>query len=57
MEAYTFMKMVEYAFCPCFFIIYVIISDDYRTIKSMIKHTSSTSQVQVMKSSKINTDE
>ena len=55
MEAGTIMKMVEDAFCHHFFIIDVIVSDDYSTMRSVPKHQSI--GVQVLKSTKGKIDE
>ena len=54
MEAYSILKMVDYAFYNRFFIVDVIVSDDERTIRAGIKHPSIGVRDQVMKTSKEN---
>ena len=46
------MKMVEDAFYNRFFIIDVIVSDDNRTMRDVLKHPSKVSRGQVLKSPK-----
>ena len=40
MEADAILKMVKYAFHHCCFIIGVILSDNYRIMKAMLKYPS-----------------
>ena len=51
MEADAIMKMVEYASSHICFIIGVIVSDYYSTIRAVINNTSTGPQGQVLKSS------
>ena len=57
MEASEILNMVEDALYSCFFIIYVIVSNDNITIQAVLKHTSKGDQGQVMKLSKLKIDE
>ena len=50
MEASAILKMVEDAFCNCFFIIDVIVSDDDSTMRAVINHPYKGTQGQVLKS-------
>ena len=57
MEASAILKMVEDALYNRFFIINVIVRDNYITMRAVIKHTSIGVRGQVMKSSKGKLDE
>ena len=57
MEASEILNMVEDALYSCFFIIYVIVSNDNITIQAVLKHTSKGDQGQVLKLSKLKIDE
>ena len=57
MEAYSILKMVDYAFYNRFFTVDVIVSDDESTIRAGIKHPSIGVRDQVMKTSKGKFDE
>ena len=57
MEASAIVKMVEYAFYNCFFIINDIVGDGDSTMQDVIKHPSKCSQGQVLKASKGKLDE
>ena len=57
MEASAILKMVEDAFYNRFFIIDVIVSNDDRTMRAVLKHPSKGAQGQVLKSSKGKLDE
>ena len=52
MEASAILKMVKDAFYNCFFIIYIIVSDDDSTMRAVLKHPSKGSRGQFLKSSK-----
>ena len=52
MEASVILKMVEDDFYNGFFIIDVIVSDDERTMRAVLKHPSKGARDQVLKSSK-----
>ena len=52
MEASAILKMVEDAFLNRFFVIDIIVSDDDRTMRAMLKNPSKVARVQVLKSSK-----
>ena len=54
MEADTILKMVENAFWRCYFIVDVIVSNDYIIMQAVLKHTSRDARVQVLNSSKGN---
>ena len=56
MKAAEILKMVEDAFRDHCFIIDVIVSDNDRTMRSMLKHTLIGSQVRVLESFKGNLD-
>ena len=57
MEASVILKIVEDAFYNCFFIIYVIISNNDSKMQAVLKHPSKGAQGQVLKSSKGKLDE
>ena len=52
MEASAILKMVEDAFYNRFFIIDVIVSDDYRTMRAVLKHPSKGARGQFLNSPK-----
>ena len=52
MEASVILKMVENAFLNCFFVIDIIVSDNDRTMRAVLKHPSKGARGQVLKSSK-----
>ena len=54
MEADKILRLVEYELCHRCFIIDIIVSDNESTTKSMIKHTSRVTCVQVIKIPKEN---
>ena len=51
------MKMVEYAFCHCCFIIDIVVSDNDITIRAVTKNISRGARGKVLKSSKGKLDE
>ena len=57
MEASAILKMVEDAFLNRFFIIDVIVSDDDRTMRAVLKHPSTGVRGQVLKTYKGKLDE
>ena len=57
MEASAILKLAEDALYNLFFIIDVIVSDDYRTMRAVLNHPSKGAQGQVLKSSKGKLDE
>ena len=57
MEASTILKMVEDAFYNRFFIVDVIVSDNDRTLRAVLKHTLIGVRGQVLKTSKGKLDE
>ena len=57
MDASDILKMVEDAFYSFFFIVDVIISNDDRKVKAVLKYTSIGDQGQFLKSSKVKLDE
>ena len=54
MEDYVILNMVEDTFYNCFFIMYVIVSDDDNTMQAVLKHPSKGARGQVLKSSQGN---
>ena len=52
MEASAILKMVQYAFYNCFFIVHVIVSNNDSTMRAVLKHPSKGARGQVLKSSK-----
>ena len=57
MEASAIMKMVKDTFYNCLFIIDVIFSNDYSTMRAVLKHPYKGARGQVLKSFKGNIDE